>query len=137
MKSQCKNCPSGNAVSSLSQSQDKNGPTKQDTGLLGLEHLVDLYLVQKKHMAMLNRLAQAKSKDFESPLITASAILMARQYISLIQRLGTIIPNVTGGVFSNRMEMNRLVIERDHYHAVADKLAKDAASKRVTKKKSK
>lgn len=90
-------------------STNKTG--KLQLGLQGFDTLVEQYLKHKKMMPILNRLGQAKTKDFESPMLMSSAVLMAREYIGLIQKLQHLIPVIANGYMNRVLDSNARLAE--------------------------
>lgn len=123
---------------------DKNkGPVMQHPknnklilGLQGFDTLVDQYLKHKKMMPMLNRLAQAKTRDFESPMLMSSAVLAAREYISLIQKLQFVIPVIANDYMNKILDNNSRLREMQMAaNQLVDEALKSSKKARVKKGK--
>lgn len=77
-----------------------------ETGNVGLDSLIRIYLSHRKNLGTANRISQARVAEFELPTKQAEAVLVARSYKTLLDALQNIVGGVVADFLALRMDVD-------------------------------
>lgn len=128
----CPETDSGVADTATNKNQTQN-PNILKTGLGGLDTLANAYFVHKRDMASANRLAQAKSRDFDMPTVMAGAVIIARRHVGLLNVLAKTLPLIVEDFYNLRAQFQYDTEKMKEMLAVSVKAPKTKSHKKSKK----